>query len=101
MVRIPQGTRDEDARIEETRAAYREACTLLGYAKASREADEVIDLLGVTEDGRRGARLAPFYPNELTAAVDRAAHLARMYPEALIDQNHRALLDLLLVEVVP
>ena len=88
-----------DPRIHETRAAYREACTLLGYSTPSREADEVIDLLGVMDDGQRGGKLAPFYPASTTAAVDHAARLARLHPEALIDESHLALLDLLVATV--
>ncbi len=71
------------------------------YSNPNREADEVIDHLGVTEDGQRGGRLAAFYPEAMTAAVDRAARLARRHPEALLDEGHRALLDLLVATVQP
>lgn len=88
-----------DERIQQTRAAYGEACALLGYATPNREAAEVIDHLGLTEDGQRGGRLAPFYPVSITATVDCAAQLARRYPEALLDETHAALLDLLVATV--
>lgn len=78
-----------------TRTAYAEACALLGYSGPDREADEVIDLLGVTDDGQRFAKLAGFYPAPITIAVDRAAHHARKCPEALLSDGERALLDLL------
>jgi hypothetical protein len=97
--KVPQNQQGA-ARIRETRAAYHEACSALGYREPTREAAEVIDLLGVTEDGQRVAHLAPFYPNELTTTVDRAARLARIYPEALIDEHQLALLDLLLTQVL-
>ncbi len=84
-----------DERIQQTRAAYHEACAALGYATPSREADDVIDLLGVGADGARWARLAPFYPALITAAVDHAAKLARLYPEALLDDGERIFLDFL------
>jgi hypothetical protein len=35
----------------------------------------------------------------MTAAVDRAALLARQHPEAVIDENQLALLDLLVAPV--
>lgn len=84
-----------DKHIKETRAAYLEACALLGYESPNGEADGVIDLLGATEDGARGARLAAFYPETITLAIDRAARLARRYPEALLPEPHLPLLDLL------
>ncbi len=84
-----------DARSQATRVAYREACRLLGYAGPNAEADEVIDLLGRSDDGSRAARLAAFYPASLTRAVDRAAALARKNPEALLAAGDLALLDLL------
>jgi hypothetical protein len=90
-----------DERIQETRTAYRDACALLGYSTPNHEAAEVIDHLGVTEDGRRGGRLAAFYPEAMTAAVDRAAGLARRHPEALLAESHLALLDLLVARVRP
>jgi len=89
-----------DARSQATRAAYREACRLLGYAGPNAEADDVIDLLGVNDDGTRSARFAEFYPLALTAAIDRAARLARRNPEALLPVNDLALLDLLAREVI-
>ncbi|MBK7578940.1 MAG: hypothetical protein IPI67_01930, partial [Myxococcales bacterium] len=79
----------------ETRTAYAKACALLGYSGPDHEADEVIDLVGVTDDGRRAARLAAFYPAPITEAIDRAARLARLHPEALLDAGHLPLLDLL------
>ncbi len=88
-----------DACIQETITAYREACALLGYSGPNREADEIIDFLGVSTDGQRGGRLAAFYPESMIAAVDRAACLARLYPEALIDEASLALLDLLVARV--
>jgi hypothetical protein len=50
----------------QTRTTRREPRTArrapaLGYSEPACEAAEVIDLLGVTDDGRRAARLAPFY----------------------------------------
>ncbi len=96
-----QSVPSPDAHIHETRTAYREACALLGYSTPNREADEVIDYLGVKEDGRRGGRLAAFYRESVSVAVDRAARLARLHPEALIDEDQLALLDLLVATVRP
>jgi hypothetical protein len=85
--------------LNETRNAFAEACRVLGYTEPNREAEEVIDILGVTEDGKRQGRLAPFYPASITEAVDKAAHLLRKYPEALLSDDERDLLDFVLKRV--
>ena len=86
--------------VAATRAAHGDACAKLGYPYPSREADEVIDLTGAGKDGRRFARLAGFYPSDLSATIDRAAALARRCPEALLSDAERALLDLLVWKAV-
>ncbi len=91
----------DDDTFKDTKNAFALACTALGYPEPTREAEEVIDLLGVTEDGKRGARLAPFYSESMTTLVDRAARLARLYPEALLEETHIELLDLLVRTVQP
>jgi len=88
--------RNQSQFVEETRLAYQHACSVLGYKRASHEFDEIIDYLGVMEDGTRAGRLAPFYPLAITEAIDRAARLAREYPEALLSAGDRDLLDLLM-----
>lgn len=80
----------------ETQNSFTEACRVLGNTELTREAEEVIDILGVTEDGKRQCRLAPFYRAIVTETVDKAAQLLRKHPEALLSDDERALLDLML-----
>lgn len=80
----------------ETREAVEAARAALGYTEPSPEADEVIDFAAVDEEGRRGAYVLPFLPRSVIEIVDRAALLARRYPEALLSETHRAALDLML-----
>jgi hypothetical protein len=82
--------------LKETREAYANACARLGYDGPTPEAADVIDILGEADGGSRWARLAAFYPASMTADIDRAARLARKYPEALLSDSEQRLLDLLL-----
>ncbi len=81
---------------EQVRRTYQGAVTALGYLERDREVDEVIDLLGVEEDGSRFGRLAGFYPTAMVDAVDLAAQTAREFPEALLADAERRLLDLIM-----
>ncbi len=80
---------------EQVRRAYQGAVTALGYAERNREVDEVIDLLGVQEDGSRFGHLPGFYGRSVVDAVDAAARAARLAPEVFVSDAERALLDLI------
>jgi hypothetical protein len=77
-------------------ATYTAAVQALGYSGRTREADEVIDLHGARESGVRDAHFVEFYPTRITDAVDQAAQAAREFPEALLSEVERQLLDLIL-----
>lgn len=57
---------------EQVRRTYQCAVTALGYAERNLEVDEVIDLLGVHEDGSRYGHLPGFYGRSVVDAVDTA-----------------------------
>ncbi len=93
-------TSDKEPSLEEahreTREAVEAARAALGYTQPNPEADEVIDFAAVDEDGQRRPYTLPFFPPRVIELVDRAVHLGRRYPEALLSETHRAALDLML-----
>lgn len=93
-------TSDKEPSLEEahreTREAVEAARAALGYTQPNPEADEVIDFAAVDEDGQRCPYTLPFFPRGVIETVDRAALLARRYPEALLSESPRAVLDLML-----